>query len=131
MRRELFSLAVEEGEYFNDEQPKIESVSCPRGSEGCIEHLTVINNYFQESYKYHRNKDYTRSIESLKLAFEKSKEIQEPLCISCAEFFRATITQTLENIQDDLRKMSLGWFGTNRFQSSFKMASMILDEFRT
>ena len=130
MRKDIFSLTAKEGKYFNDKQAKIEVVDCPQDMEECLKQLPEINRYFLESHRYHLNKDYQRSIEALKLAFNTTKEIKESSCLKCAELFRTTITQSLENIYDDLQKMTTGWFGSKRYQSSFEIATLVLAEFR-
>lgn len=129
-RRRLFSLSRDDGEYFNNEENKIELVGCPRGGKSCLEHRSEINKRFQDSSRYHRGKDYQRSIEALQSAFTKTSELQESTCLNCAEFFRSTITQSLENIHDDLHNMSTGLFGTTRYQSSYVMARDVLTEFK-
>jgi len=130
MWRDLFSLSVKEGKYFSDKQAKIELASCPRDKEECLNQLAIINKCFLESHRYHLNKDYRRSIEALKFAFNTTHEIQESSCLKCAELFRLTITQSLENIHEDLQKMITGWFRTKRYQSSFELATLVLGEFR-
>ena len=126
--KKLFLLGENEIKYSGNNQGKIELINCPHQKEGCEERLSVINQYFLVSHKYHYNKEYTRSIEALKLAFDLTFEIQESSCLNCAEQFRTTIISSLENIHSDLQKMSIGWFKATRFQSSLEQVTLVLEE---
>jgi len=128
--RGLFSISVPESKYFNDKQDKIELVSCPRVGKECVKHLSIINKSFLDSSRNMRNKEYARSIEVLKGAFYRTNELHEPSCTKCAEFFRSTIIQSLENIHGDLQKMSVGLFSRKRYQYSYVLATSILDELK-
>lgn len=70
---------------------------------------------FQE---YRHRKDYKESIAALKDAFDKTIELQENPCLKCAALFRATITESLENVHDELQSMSTGIFKLKRYESS-------------
>ena len=129
-RRGLFLLSMKEKEYFNEEQNKIELVSCLHGGFDCQEHLAIINKKFTASNRFMRNKDYAKSIEALKNAYYITSELSESSCSRCAEFFRSTITKSLENMQEDLHKMSTGLFRPKRYQLSYKLASSVLEEFK-
>lgn len=130
MRRSLFSLSEEESKYFADDQPKIEVVNCPQGKEICMEQLAVINQYFLESRQSHLKKDYQKSIHALKLAFNATFEIKESTCLPHTDLFRLTIICSLETIHSDLNGMTTGWFKAKRFQSSFELATLVLDDCR-
>ena len=109
---------------------RIELVSCPLEGSNCKEHRMVINREFYASQNFFHNKDYSRSILALKIAFDKTFEIQKTSCLNCAELFRKTITQSLENIHDDLYKMSKGIFATKRYNSSLELAGNVLNEMK-
>ena len=109
---------------------KIELVGCPLGGTNCKEHRKIINRDYYASQNYFLNKEYSRSILALKDAFQKTTDIQETSCLRCAELFRDTITQSLENIHDDLHRMSTGIFGSNRFHSSLQLAVSVLKEMK-
>jgi len=129
-RTGLFSLSVKDGEYFEDKQDSIELVSCPLGGKICDEHRAVINKNLLASRKYLRDKDYSKSIESLKLAYNKTTDLNEKSCDKCAELFRSTVTNSMENIHDDLYRMSRSLFFRKRFQESFVLAQNVLKEFK-
>lgn len=129
--RGLFSLSASENTYFDDKQDKFELVgTCPHFEMNCHEHISHINNSFLSSNRYWRNKDYPRSIEALKSAYYKTDELQQTNCIRCAELFRTTITQSLENIHEDLQKIAGDYFWGKRYQPSFKLLINTLLEFR-
>lgn len=129
MSRKLFSLAVEESKYFGDHQPKIEVINFPEDQEEGGKQLSVINQYFLESGRFHLDMDYQRAIEALKQAFDVSLEINES-GVKYAEKVRSTIILSLENIHSDLRQMTSGWLKAKRFQSSFELATVVLNECR-
>lgn len=116
--RRLFSLSETDTEYFNDNVDKIELAGGTLENKKCIEHLFLVNNSYHESDKFQRDKDFRNSIETLKKAFNKTFELEESSCIKCAEFFRSTIINSLENIHWELKKMSSGIFRTKRYESS-------------
>ncbi len=130
-RRKLFSLAVKDDVYCGDNKDKIELVkTCHLNGKSCKKQLSLINLNFMESTYYHRNKDYQNSIEALKSAFHQTYELQDTSCYMCSEFFRATITQSLINIHNELQKMSTGLFGSNRHHGSYLLASNALQSFK-
>ena len=109
---------------------KIELVSCLRNGSECREHRHFINLHFNDSLTYLQNKEYSRSILALKNAYLKTTELQTSPCVKCADIFRGAIIQSLEGIHKDLHKMTSGFFGTRRFQSSYELASVVLKEFK-
>ena len=128
--REHFSLTEEEGKYVGDDQAKIEMVNCPLENELCLHQLTTINQYYTESNNSHLSKDYHKSIEALKLAFNCTYEINNSSCIKCAELFRSTIISSLENMHSELQSMTTGWVKYKRHQQSLELASLVLKEFK-
>jgi len=125
----LFSLSVVDSDYFNNQQNKIELVSCPRKVMKCKEYLSIINKSYIESEQFRREKDFQRSIETLKSAFYITLDLKEPSCSKCAKIFRSTITESLENIHFELEKMSTGIFRNKRYQASYLKADIVLKEF--
>jgi hypothetical protein len=126
----LFSLSVSDIEYFNDKQEKFELVNCSIEATHCKELLPEINKNYRESEQYRRNKDYQRSIDSLKSAHNKTLALTEPSCAKCAEFFRTSIAQSLENIRNEQEEMSAGIFGVKRFFSSYLKPRHALTELK-
>ena len=109
---------------------KIEIVRCLREGKDCEEHRVIINREFNESHSYLLNKEYSMSILALKSAYYKTHELKESSCINCAEMFRSTITESLECIHNDLHRMTNGFLRTNRFQSSYELAGIVLKEMK-
>ncbi|RIH65625.1 hypothetical protein D1164_08130 [Mariniphaga sediminis] len=114
----------------NGQSAKIEVMDCQNNGEKCKEHLAVINENYLESYQYLEGKNFRESIASLKNAFEKTHELQDTTCLKCAQLFRDTITESLEDIRDELQKMSTGIFKTKRYQSSYDEACDVLEELK-
>ncbi|HZL09994.1 MAG TPA: hypothetical protein VFC65_08350 [Prolixibacteraceae bacterium] len=129
-RSRLFSLSVKDSKYFNDKEDKIELVACFQLGKECTEHRLIINENFLASRRFLLNKDYPSSIEALKSAFYKAAELQESSCSKCAKLFCSTITKSLENIHEDLQKMSSGLIRNKQYKPSFKLATLALEEFR-
>jgi hypothetical protein len=128
--RDLFSFSITDtDESTNDKPDKIELVSCPLKEMMCKFHLSAINKSFLESELYRREKDFHRSIETLKSAFNKTTELMEHPCTKCAQLFRSTIIESLENIHGELENMSKGIFGNKRYQSSYIKVDNLLKEF--
>lgn len=113
-----------------DKDNKIELVSCPRKGKNCHEHLNVINTRFNESRIYQSEKNYRRSVELLKSAFDETMHLQEPTCVKCAALYRSTIIESLEETHKDLQKMAHGFFRSGRFKGSYIMADNVLQELK-
>lgn len=128
--KNLFSSVGEDSKYLQDNVDKIQLESCPLKAQKCKEHLSIVNNYHAQSSKLFYDKKFHGAIENFKNAFYVTFELNESSCIKCADLFRSTITQSLENIHEDLRKMSTGIFKTNRYQECYKEADKVLNEFR-
>jgi len=128
--REQFPITEEDGKYVGDGQPKIEMVSCPLQKELCVDHLIVINKFYDESNIFHITKDYPKSIEALKLAYNSTYEINNSSCLKCADLFRSIIISTLEKIHSELEGMTSGLFKSKRFQPSLVLAALVLEELR-
>lgn len=125
-----FSLAGKYNDYFEDGHDKIELVKCSMGGINCADHRSVINKKILASRKFLLNKDYQRSIEALKEAYYTTSDLQAATCINCARLYRCMVTETLENIHDDLKRMANGWLFPKRYQSSYEFASLVLEEFK-
>jgi hypothetical protein len=129
-REPRFSMAKKYNDYFEDGHDKIELVKCAMGGINCVDHRAVINKKILASRKLFLNKDYQRSIEALKEAYYKTSDLQQASCINCARLYRCMVTDALETIHDDLKKMANGWLFPKRYQSSYELASVVLEEFK-
>lgn len=117
-------------ENIANKQDKIQLVSCPRKEMVCKDQLAFVNKLYVEFEQCHIDKNFLQSIEILKNAFYKTSELTEIPCSKCAVLFRSTITESMENIHAELRKMTTGIFGNKRYQYSFLMADKVLTEFK-
>ena len=120
---------AESGNSHNGDN-KFELISCLQNGGKCKSHLSAINKNYTESDIYHQNKEYRKSIEALNSAFNKTLELQDASCVNCAEMFRSTIIQSLENIHIELHNMSTGWFKNKRYKLSYILAGNVLKEFK-
>jgi hypothetical protein len=95
----------------------------------CRFHLSVVNNSYLQSEQYRKEKDYHKSIDTLKSAFNKTTEMMDHPCTRCARLYRSNIVESIENIHGELEKISTGIFGNKRYQSSYLKADNFLKEF--
>lgn len=114
----------------NGAQNKIELLKCQLEYQKCKEHLSLINENYYVANNYHAEKDYKNSIESLKSAFNITSQLKESPCSTCAIFFRSTITQSLENMNNELRIMTSGIFKKKRYQMVYNESCEILNDFK-
>lgn len=122
-------LSKPDAKYFDKNQNKFELAVCPYEGVDCRTTIDIINEKFVISYWCRLNKDFQNSIEALRSAYLTSTELKNTTCANCVIFFRTTITRSLENIHDELQKMSTGILRTNRYQKSYEMAGSLLKEF--
>ncbi len=123
---ETFSFSVTDSQHFKDTHDTIELVSCPLKEMMCKVHLSDVNKSYLESEQYRREKDFHRSIETLKIAFYKIKELMEHPCTKCTQIFHSNIIESMETIHSDLSKMSKGLFGKKRYLPSYNKVDSFL-----
>ncbi len=114
----------------NKQHLKIELLVCQAGGHNCKEHLSAINECFMEANNYHFDKDYLNSIESLKSAFCKTADLNQDSCLNCAKLFRSTITQSLENINNELHTLTNGLFSKKSYQKCYVVSREVLNEIK-
>lgn len=130
-RKRLFSLTEQtKHKPGNKKHLKIELLVCQAGGHNCKEHLSVINECYLEANNYHFDKDYLNSIESLKSAFFKTTDLNQGSCANCAKLFRSTITQSLENINMELKSLTSGLLRKNHFHRSYLASCDVLNEIK-
>lgn len=128
-QREIFPFSTPETERSDIQKDRIELVSCPLREIMCNVHLSSVNKSFIESKQFHKNKDFQKSIESLKSAFYKTTELMENPCTKCVQHFRTNIIEFLEIIYNELSKIVKGIFGDKRYQQNCNTAIKLLKEF--
>ncbi len=109
---------------------KIELLSCRSGGKNCQNHLSLINQKYSKAYNFQLEKDYINSIKALKDAFYITSEIHESSCTKCAALFRLTLTESLENINNELHKLTSGIFGKKKYEFSYIESCNVLREFQ-
>ena len=127
----LFSLTnLSKQNSDNKHHSKIELMVCQAGGHNCKKHLIAINEYYLVANNYHYEKDYLNTIESLKCAFFKTKELNEESCLNCANLFRSTIRQSLENIHGELHNLTTGLIKNKRYLTCYKKSCTVLDDLK-
>ena len=129
--KSLFTLSALDSEYLHDKQDKFELVKCPKKEMKCKEQLSIINQIYVDSEFFRREKDYKDSIETLKNAFYITTELTESPCTKCAAIFRATIVDSIENLQLELKKTTSGLFANKKYFSSLILAENVLTELKS
>jgi len=109
---------------------KIELLNCQSGGRNCKSHLSLINQKYSYAHESLIEKDYKNSINALKDAFYIATEIHESSCLSCAAFFRTTLTESLEKINKELHKMTSGVFKKKRYEPIYIESCNVLEEFK-
>jgi hypothetical protein len=123
-------LSIQNNPKNKQNENKIELLSCNSGAENCKEHLLIINRCYVEANTFHQEKDYLNSIESLKNAFLMSCDLRHDSCSECANLFRATITKSLENINDELYRLTTGILKNKRYIKSYKESCAVLNDIK-
>ncbi|WP_299576312.1 hypothetical protein [uncultured Sunxiuqinia sp.] len=104
--------------------------SCPQNGKNCATHREKINECLVNSFHHFSHREYDFSINELKIAFDKTKELEKSTCTSCAKLFRTRITASMEQIHDELHKMTTGLFKSKRYKPSFEYATVVIQEFK-
>ncbi len=107
---------------------KIELLVCKSGAENCKEHLLIINQCYSDANTFHLEKDYLNSIESLRNAFLMTCDLRHDSCVECANLFRTTIADSLENINRELHILTKGMIKKKRYIKSYKKSCAVLDD---
>lgn len=126
----VFSGSKDEEKSSANEQLTFELVSCPKDGIRCEGHRGVMNENMAAAKKHRINKDYQKAIIELKTAFEQTSYLQADTCQNCVKLFRSTIIYSLEAIQDDLQKMTTGFFKDKSKLPSLKIATSVLEELK-
>lgn len=124
------SISGNKSKYFDVSKPKIDLVKCHLNNSHCTKYLSEINQDFLDSEMYRSNKEYIRAMEHLQSAFNNTFDKKEDACFKCADLFHSTIIKSLENIHEELKKLTSGFFPAKRYQPSLIMAENLLKEFK-
>lgn len=126
----LFSFFDLDNEYIIGQRDKIEYIGCKTSGESCMNYLPEINNCFRESERFYRARDFNRAIDALEKAYKKAGELNDPHCLKCSLFFKVTVVQSLESIHIKLGKMPKGLFSSERYQTCYIKADVLLKKMR-
>lgn len=111
-------------------QNKIELLSCQNNSQKCRDTLSLINQNYALAQDYYYEKDYVNSINNLKAAYYAATQFNEKSCLNCATFFRSVLTQSLENINDELKGLSTGWFSRKKYRAIYAESCSVLSDIK-
>ena len=114
--------------YFNDKEPKIEIANCPYDNKDCVHQLPDINKLLHEANLQREVKDYKRTIDTLKLAFDLTYDIKRVQCQRCAALFRYCIISSMMITRSELKDMKVKWFNARRFNDNLELATTTLKE---
>ncbi|MGQ7871140.1 hypothetical protein [Sunxiuqinia sp. sy24] len=108
----------------------IQFVSCQFNGSRCVNQRETINQCLFNSHDSFTNKEYDDSIEALKIAYDQTGEISGAPCSRCAQLFRSRITDSMEQIHDELQRMTTGFFSWGSLSPSYELANTAINEFR-
>lgn len=108
----------------------IKFVSCPFNGSKCVSRRSVINKCLSNSYEFLSDKQYDDSIDELKTAFNETIDLHGSPCSHCAQLFRSRITDSMEQIQGELHRMTTGFFRWDDYKPSYELANTVINEFR-
>ncbi len=128
--KKFFAISLSQTEQSVDNQDIVEVVNCPLKEMMCKAHLAEIYKSFVQSELYRNEKDYLKSIDSLKIAFTKATELMDNPCTKCAQQLRLSIIKTMVSINDELGDISKGIFGDRNYQSVYLKSVDVLNEFK-
>lgn len=128
-RNWLFLSPKTETENLNVEQVNSGFVGCPYRGRNCKRQLTVIHKHYLNSSKYQKEKKFQLAIKFLKSAYYKTDELKHSTCAKCIALFRATITDSMEELQKELHKLNHGIFRKNRYDDVYTEAQNALRDF--
>jgi hypothetical protein len=126
--KRIFWLSAIDSVYLNDKQDKFELLKCPRNDMNCKEQVSAINKIYVDAEFFRREKDYYNAIETYKHAFYITTELTDFPCTKCAEVFRATIVESLENICTELKKITSGFLANKKYRPSLTKVENVLIE---
>ncbi len=129
-KKNLISLNDRDIDFIDSNENKIELLSCQLEVQKCNKHLMAINKRYLNANNYLIEKDYLNSIRSLKSAYNKASELRDSSCSKCVVLFRKTITNSLENINQELSVMTSGVFRKKLYQQSYVESCNALKEFK-
>lgn len=125
----IFSKARSGNNIRNNKLEPIKLESCPRNGVRCEDQRAKINECLLNSYDFFADRKYDKSIDELKIAYDKTNDLQEMPCVHCAGLFRMRIVQSMEQIHGELQRMTTGFFKQKQYKPTLEYANTIIQEF--
>ncbi|KOH45429.1 hypothetical protein [Sunxiuqinia dokdonensis] len=129
-KRWVFSKVKAEQKFSKSSVEAIHLESCPQHGDNCKAHRAVINECLKNSFEFFMQSHYDQAVNELKKAFNETLTMEQETCAKCAELFRLRITTSLEQIQQELQKMTSGFFKSNRHKPSLEYATTVINELK-
>ncbi|MFW6309507.1 MAG: hypothetical protein ACOC1D_00260 [Prolixibacteraceae bacterium] len=114
---------------LTDKPEKFELISCPLNGKFCTQIRAKMNQNYADYVDFRSMKNFDQSIQALENAYNQTRKLPESPCSACAAFYRSTITESIEDLHDELKGMAKGIFSTKRFESSREKAEQVLEDF--
>ena len=112
--------------YASSKEDKFKIVKCTVEGIYCKELLPEINKLYAQAELARINREYQKSTDLLEMAYAKTLELKESACSVCVDFFQSSITATMEDMQEEVYQMSVGFFRRKRYQLVYeRMRSFI------
>ncbi len=125
-----FSSSKKNRDQGTNENDPIHLESCPRGGNRCIDQRSKINKSIKNSHELFQDRQYNHSIDELKAAFYKTLDLQDSPCNQCASLFRHRILESMEQVNQELRRMTRGLFGSRRYKTIYQHSVSAMEELR-
>lgn len=123
-------LITRDDDYFKNNEESIKLEHCADKGEKCRVQMVIMNENLLLARKMIENKEFTRSVEVIRKAFESTYMLKEKQCQGCAELFRNFIAQSLNQLVDDLEQLTTGFLASKKYVSDLENARKLLQEFR-
>jgi hypothetical protein len=125
MKSLIFS---KDSDYFKDNEDIIKLEYCKDKGESCNSQMKMMNSNLLLARKLIEQKEYSRALQEIKLAFTSTYQIKPEHCQKCAELFRDTILNSLKKIISDLKKLTSGFFAKKNYKFDLQEAENLLRE---
>lgn len=125
------SFSADEEVYFRDQEEKFELISCPLKGAYCDVLRPELNRKYADSQLYIRNRQFVQAMSELKSAYYKTYDLPGAPCGKCAAFFRSELMDSMENMKDELKRMSSGWFKNNRYKPVYEEVKSSVNELKS
>lgn len=113
------------------QEDKFELVSCSVKGVHCRGILPEINELYARSESARIDKEYQRSAELLQKAYAKTLLLDKPVCAQCVNFFQTSITETMEQMEEEVHDMSVGFFHKKRYEHVYLRLRNFLKKMRS